>query len=147
MLRTNLIGRFEQVDSYAPGDQIKFGNLNYIADIRGDLVFDGFASSNTTPCPRQEDSSDPLLDPVQGSTLIPTPTLDPERVTSSEDGSVSPAGLLPLMELPTEDPDAILDLPLENHSKLSSLRSLDSIRCPMPNSSLQIHSFWSSFRS
>ena len=50
------IGCLEQIDSYAPSHQIRFGNLNYVADIRGDLVFDGFAASAATLCPHQEDS-------------------------------------------------------------------------------------------
>ena len=40
-LRANSLGHLEQI-SYAPGHQIRFGNLNYTADIRGDLIFDGF---------------------------------------------------------------------------------------------------------
>ena len=32
-LHANSIGHLEQVDSYAPGHQISFGNLNYVADI------------------------------------------------------------------------------------------------------------------
>ena len=35
-------GHLEQIDSYAPGHQIRFGSLNYIAYIRGDLIFEGF---------------------------------------------------------------------------------------------------------
>ena len=119
VLRANSIGRLEQVDSYAPGHQIRFGNLNYVADMRGDLVFDGFAASATTLSPCKEGSSDPLLDPVQGSTPIPTSALDLGQVSLSEDGSVSPAGLLPLVELPAENTDAILYLALGNHSELS----------------------------
>ena len=30
VLHANLIGRLEQVDSYAPGHQIRFENLNYV---------------------------------------------------------------------------------------------------------------------
>ena len=41
-LRANSLGYLEQIDSYAPGHQIRFRNLNYTADIRGDLIFDGF---------------------------------------------------------------------------------------------------------
>ena len=41
-LRANSLGQLEQIDSIAPGHQIRFGNLNYTADIRGDLIFDGF---------------------------------------------------------------------------------------------------------
>ena len=33
VLRANSIGHLEQIDSYAPGHQISFGNLNYVADI------------------------------------------------------------------------------------------------------------------
>ena len=39
-LRANSLGYLEQIDSYAPGHQIRFGNLNYTADIRGDLIFE-----------------------------------------------------------------------------------------------------------
>ena len=42
VLRANSIGHLERIDSYAPGHQISFGNLNYVADIRGDLIFEGF---------------------------------------------------------------------------------------------------------
>ena len=41
-LRANLSGHLEQIESYAPGHQVRFGSLNYMADIRGDLIFDGF---------------------------------------------------------------------------------------------------------
>ena len=41
-LRANSLGHLEQIDSYAPSHQVRFGNLNYMADIRGDLIFDGF---------------------------------------------------------------------------------------------------------
>ena len=39
VLRTNSLGHLEQIESYAPGHQVRFGNLNYTADIRGDLIF------------------------------------------------------------------------------------------------------------
>ena len=42
VLRANSLGHLEQIESYAPGRQVRFGNLNYTADIRGDLIFDGF---------------------------------------------------------------------------------------------------------
>ena len=41
-LQANSLGHLEQIDSYAPGHQVRLGNLNYIADICGDLIFDGF---------------------------------------------------------------------------------------------------------
>ena len=33
-LRANSLGQLEKIDSYAPGHQVRFGNLNYMADIR-----------------------------------------------------------------------------------------------------------------
>ena len=32
-LRANSLGNVEQIDSYAPGHQVRFGTLNYTADI------------------------------------------------------------------------------------------------------------------
>ena len=43
-LRANSIGHLEQIDSYAPCHQISFGNLDYVVDILGDLIFQGFAT-------------------------------------------------------------------------------------------------------
>ena len=37
-LWANSLGHLEQIESYAPGRQVRFGSLNYIADIRGDLI-------------------------------------------------------------------------------------------------------------
>src|ERR671911_1193073 len=48
-LRSNSFGHLEQIDSYAPGHQVRFGNLNYTADIRGDLIFDGFGPVSGAP--------------------------------------------------------------------------------------------------
>ena len=42
ILRANSLGHLEQIESYAPGHQVRFGSLNYMADILGDLIFDGF---------------------------------------------------------------------------------------------------------
>src|SRR3954469_3369286 len=41
-LRANSLGHLEQIESYALGHRVRFGSLNYMADIRGDLIFDGF---------------------------------------------------------------------------------------------------------
>ena len=97
-LRANSVGHLEQIDSYAPGHQISFGNLNYVADIRGDLNFQGFAAPSTAPA------------------------LDPERVTRSEDGSLEPAGLSVAIELNTGEPERIA--PLEVITKPALLRTL-----------------------
>ena len=47
-LWANLLGHLEQIESYAPGHQVRFGNLNYMTDIRRDLIFDGFECSDPT---------------------------------------------------------------------------------------------------
>ena len=38
VLQANLLGRLEQIDSYALGHLVRFGSLNYVADICGDLL-------------------------------------------------------------------------------------------------------------
>ena len=48
VLRANSLGHLEHIDSYAPGHQVRFGNLNYNSDIRGDLIFDGFEPMSGT---------------------------------------------------------------------------------------------------
>ena len=40
--RANSLGHLEQIESYALGHHVRFGSLNYTADIRGDLILDGF---------------------------------------------------------------------------------------------------------
>ena len=41
VLRANSLGHLEQIDTDAPGHQVGFGSLNYVADICGDLIFKG----------------------------------------------------------------------------------------------------------
>ena len=48
-LRANSLGHLEQIESYAPGRQVRFGSLNYTADIRGDLIFHGFEPLPSVP--------------------------------------------------------------------------------------------------
>lgn len=46
VLRANSLVHLEQIDSYAPGHQVRFGSLNYVADIRGDLIRGGLNLSS-----------------------------------------------------------------------------------------------------
>ena len=48
-LRANSFGHLEQIKSYAPGHQVRFRSLNYIADIHGDFIFDGFETATVAP--------------------------------------------------------------------------------------------------
>ena len=48
-LRANSLGHLEQIESYAPGHQVRFGSLNYTVDVRGDLIFDGLEPRPSAP--------------------------------------------------------------------------------------------------
>ncbi len=48
-LRANSLGHLDQIESYAPGHQVRFGSLNYTTDIHGDLIFDGFEPQPSVP--------------------------------------------------------------------------------------------------
>ncbi len=68
-LRANSLGHLEQIESYAPGHQVRFGSLNYTADIRGDLIFNGFEPRPSAP--HCHDGHDLAL-PNLGKTLCPS---------------------------------------------------------------------------
>ena len=62
VMRANLLCQLKQIDSYAPGHQVRFRNLNYTADIRGDLIFDGFGPVPVAPDSHDEHDLDLLSD-------------------------------------------------------------------------------------
>ena len=72
-LRANSLGHLEQIESYAPSHQVRFGNLNYTANIHGDLIFDGFEPMSGAP--HNHDEHDLALPPdgVREITPMPTP--------------------------------------------------------------------------
>ena len=89
ILRANSLGHLEQIDSYAPGHQVRFGNLNYTADIRRDLIFDGFEPM--LGAPHNHDEHDLALpsDCVREITPATALALNPEQIAPSEDvGSI-----------------------------------------------------------
>ena len=90
-LRANSPGHLEQIDSYAPGHQVRFGSLNYIADIRRDLIFDGFEPMAAAPCHRDEHDLNLLSDHTQEIAPVSAPALDPEQIAPPEDGKLNPA--------------------------------------------------------
>ena len=89
-LRADSLGHLEQIDSYAPGHQIRFGNLNYMADIRGDLVFDGFGPMPGTQDNHDEHGLDLLSDNARDITPIVAPDLNPEQVALPKDEGLDP---------------------------------------------------------
>ena len=72
-----MFDHLEQIDSYTPGHQIRFGNLNYTKDIRGDLIFDGFKPMIGAPYSHDERDLDLPLDGVQKIPLVAALALDP----------------------------------------------------------------------
>ena len=91
VLRANSLGHLEKIDSYAPGHQIRFGNLNYTAGIRGDLIFDGFGPVPGAPDSHDEHGLDLLSDNARDIAHAGAPDLNPERIASPEDGWMDPA--------------------------------------------------------
>ena len=85
-LRANSLGHLEQIKSYAPGRQVRFGSLNYTADIRGDLIFDGFEPLPSAP--HCHDEHDLALPPNSALKAAPASasTLNSEPTAPIEDG-------------------------------------------------------------
>lgn len=132
-LWANSLGHLEQIESYALGHQVRFGSLNYTADIRGDLIFDRFEPQPSAP--HCFDGHDLALQP--NSTLeaahAPAPTLNSEPIAPIEDerldvtsgAAISKAiepNASPALRVThdSEDPDSSLDseppvpLPIES---------------------------------
>ena len=85
-LRANSLGHLEQIESFAPGRQVRFGSLNYMANIRGDLIFDGFEPLPSAP--HCHDEHDLALPPNSALEAAPAsaPTLNSEPTAPIEDG-------------------------------------------------------------
>ena len=60
VLRANSLGHLEQIDSYTPGHQVRFGSLNYVTDTRGDSIFNGLETAAIAP-PRADEHDLHLL--------------------------------------------------------------------------------------
>ena len=90
-LRANSLGHLEQIESYAPGHQVRFGNLNYTTDIRVDLIFDGFEPMSGALHNHDEHDVTLPSDSVWEITPATTPALNPEQIAPSEDRGIDPA--------------------------------------------------------
>ena len=85
-LRANSLGQLEQIEGYAPARQVRFGSLNFTADIRGDLILDGFEPQPSVPyC---HDGHDLALQPdsTLEAALEPAPIFDSEPAAQTKDG-------------------------------------------------------------
>ena len=90
-LQANSLGHLEHINSYAPGDQVRFVNLNYTTDIRGDLIFNGFGPVPGAPDSHDEHSLDLLSDNARDVAPAVAPDLNPEQIASPEDRWMDPA--------------------------------------------------------
>ena len=85
-LRANSLGHLEQIESYAPGRQVRFGSLNFMADIHGDLILDGSEPLPSVPhCHVGHDLALPL-DSTLEAALEPAPIFDSEPAAQTKDG-------------------------------------------------------------
>ena len=105
-LRANSLGHLEKIKSYAPGRQVRFGSLNYTADIRGDLIFDGFEPLPSAP--HCHDEHDLALPPNSALKAAPASasTLNSEPTTPIEDGrlNATPGAATPTVIEPNTSP-------------------------------------------
>ena len=90
-LRANSPGHLKKFVCYAPGHQVRFRNLNYTADIRGDLIFDGFEPVSGAPHSHDEHGVTTLSDSVQEIASATTLAFNPEQIAPSKDGGIDPA--------------------------------------------------------
>ena len=90
-LRANSLAHLEQIESYAPGHQVRFGSLNYTADIRGDLIFDGFEPLPSAPHGHDEHDLALPSDSVREIAPATAPTLNSEPIAPSMDEWIDPA--------------------------------------------------------
>ena len=90
-LWANSLGHLEQIESYAPGHQVRFVNLNYTEDIRGDFIFDEFEPMPDAPC--SHDEQDVTLPPDSVREIAPAtiPDINPEQIAPSESGGIDPS--------------------------------------------------------
>ena len=113
-LRANSLGHLEQIESYAPGHQVRFGSLNYTADIRGDLIFDGFEPQPSAP--HYHDGHDLALssDSAQSAAQVPAPTISSEPTALVGDGRLDAA------------PGAAISMAIEPNTSLVLCEAYDS---------------------
>ena len=84
-LQANSLGHLEQIESYAPGHQVRFGSLNYTADIHGDLIFDGFEPTPGAPNGHGGHDLDLPSDSIREIAPALAPGINPEQIMPSED--------------------------------------------------------------
>ena len=93
VLRANSLGHLEQIDSCAPGQQVRFGRLNYVADILGDLIFNGFETAAIAPPRSNENDLNLSSDHIQEMDPVAATVAEPKQIVPSE--ATKPTALEP----------------------------------------------------
>ena len=83
-LWANSLGHLEQIESYAPSHQVRFGSLNYTADVRGDSIFKGFEPAAIAPPHPNECDLNLSSDHTQEMVPAAAMTLEPKQIEPSE---------------------------------------------------------------
>ena len=124
-LRANSLGHLEQIESYAPGCQVRFGSLNYTTDIRGDLIFNGFEQLPSAP--HCHDKHDLALLPNNALEATPTSAsiLNPEPTAPIEDGRLDAASGL-------RSQRRLSQTPAPHSARLVTPRSRTPLQTPNP---------------
>ena len=134
-LRANSLGHLEQIESYAPGHQVRFGSLSYMADIHGDLIFDGFEPQpGALHCRDGYDLPLPPNNTLEAAHAS-APTLSSEPTAPIEDGWLDTAS--GAASSTTIKPNTSIILCAAHDSKV-----LDSLLDPEPSAPLPIESDW-----
>src|SRR4051812_5670167 len=129
-LRANSLGHLEQIESYAPGHQVKFGSLNYTADTRRDLIFDGFEPQPGAPhCHDGHDLTPPPNSAVKAAPAS-APTLSSEPTVPTEDGWLDSAAGAAVSK--AIEPDTSLILCEARDSKVPDSSSDSEPSAPLP---------------
>ena len=96
-LRANSLGHLEQIDSYAPGHQVRFRSLNYVVDIRGDSIFKGFETVAIAPPFSDEHDLNLSSEHTQEMDLVAAMVSVPNQTAPSE--AIKSAALEPHTDL------------------------------------------------
>jgi len=89
-LWANSFGHLEQINSYAPDHHVRFGSLNYVADIHGDLIFTGFETAAIAPGHLDEHDLNLSSNHMQEIAPVTALALDPEHTAPSKDWRFNP---------------------------------------------------------
>ena len=89
-LRANSFVHLKQIESYASGHQVRFGSLNYVADIHRDLIFAGFPTAVAAPDHPDDHDLNLSSGRIQEIAPVTALALEPEQAAPSKDGRINP---------------------------------------------------------